>query len=284
MRRARRMEPTSARSALYNVMDRAVRKAARSLVHDFGEVEHLQVSVKGPGDFVSTADLQAERILKAELSRARPEFGFLMEEGGEEKGTDPHHRWVVDPLDGTTNFLHGIPQFCISVALERDGEPIAGVVHDPLRDEFFYAERGVGAFMNDRRLRVSARSQLNDAVIGTGIPFRARGDHPRYLKMLEAVMANTAGVRRMGAAALDLAYVAAGRFDGFFELGLSRWDMSAGLLIVREAGGFAGEIEGGRNPLASGSVIASNDRLQGPFSRLLRAADREQNVKTTTPA
>lgn len=284
MRRARRMEPTSARSALFNVMDRAVRKAARSLVHDFGEVEHLQVSVKGPGDFVSTADLQAERIIKAELSRARPEFGFLMEESGEEKGADPHHRWVVDPLDGTTNFLHGIPQFCISVALERDGEPIAGVVHDPLRDEFFYAERGVGAFMNDRRLRVSARSQLGDAVIGTGIPFRARGDHPHYLKMLEAVMANTAGVRRMGAAALDLAYVAAGRFDGFFELGLSRWDMSAGLLIVREAGGFIGEIDGGRNPLASGSILASNDRLQGPFSRLLRAADREQNVKAATPA
>jgi myo-inositol-1(or 4)-monophosphatase len=279
MRRARRMEPTSARSALFNVMDRAVRKAARSLVHDFGEVEQLQVSVKGPGDFVSQADHQAERILKAELGRARPEFGFLMEESGEEKGSDPHHRWVVDPLDGTTNFLHGIPQFCISVALERDGDPIAGVVYDPLRDEFFYGERGVGAFMNDRRLRVSARNQLGDCVIGTGIPFRARGDHPRYLRMLEAVMGSTAGVRRMGAAALDLAYVAAGRFDGFFELGLSRWDMSAGIVIVREAGGFISEIDGGRNPLASGSIMASNDRLRGPLAELLQNADGEQKIK-----
>jgi myo-inositol-1(or 4)-monophosphatase len=280
MRRARRMEPTSARSALFNVMDRAVRKAARSLIHDFGEVEHLQVSVKGPGDFVSEADHQAERILKAELAKARPDFGFLMEESGEEKGKDPHHRWVVDPLDGTTNFLHGIPQFCISVALERDGEPIAGVVYDPLRDEFFYGEKGVGAFMNDRRLRVSARKDLANAVIGTGIPFRARGDHPRYLKMLEAVMGGTAGVRRMGAAALDLAYVAAGRFDGFFELGLSRWDIAAGMIIVKEAGGFITEIDGGRNPLASGSVLAANDRLQTPLSQLLRDANREQNVKS----
>ena len=275
MRRARRMEPTSARSPLFNVMDRAVRKAARSLIHDFGEVEHLQVSVKGPGDFVSTADHQAERILKAELGRARPDFGFLMEESGEEKGSDPHHRWVVDPLDGTTNFLHGIPHFCISVALERDGEPIAGVIYDPLRDEFFYGEKGVGAFVNDRRLRVSARNDLGDAVIGTGIPFRARGDHPRYLKMLEAVMGSTAGVRRMGAAALDLAYVAAGRFDGFFELGLSRWDVAAGMIIVKEAGGFVTEIDGGRNPLASGSVLATNDRLQTSLAQLLRDANRE---------
>ena len=280
MRRARRMEPTSARSALFNVMDRAVRKAARSLVHDFGEVEHLQVSVKGPGDFVSEADHQAERILKAELAKARPDFGFLAEETGEEKGADPHHRWVIDPLDGTTNFLHGIPQFCISVALERDGEPIAGVVYDPLRDEFFYGEKGVGAFMNDRRLRVSSRGNLGDCVIGTGIPFRARGDHPRYLRMLEAVMANTAGVRRMGAAALDLAYVAAGRFDGFFELGLSRWDTAAGIVIVREAGGFVSEIDGGRNPLASGSVLATNDRLRVPLAELLQNADREQKLKT----
>lgn len=279
MRRARSMEPSGARTALFNVMDRAVRKAARSLVHDFGEVEQLQVSIKGPGDFVSAADHQSERILMTELRRARPDFGFLMEEGGEEKGKDPHHRWVIDPLDGTTNFLHGIPQFCISVALERDKEPIAGVVYDPLRDEFFYAERGVGAFMNDRRLRVSARAQLSDAVIGTGIPFRSRGDHPYYLRMLEPVMANTAGVRRMGAAALDLAYVAAGRFDGFFELGLSRWDIAAGIVLVREAGGFVSEIDGGNNPLASGSVLATNQRLQGPLGRLLREANREQSVK-----
>jgi myo-inositol-1(or 4)-monophosphatase len=284
VRRSRDEPPRAARSALFNVMERAVRKAARSLIHDFGEVEQLQVSVKGPGDFVSNADLQAERILKAELSRARPDFGFLMEEGGEEKGNDERHRWVIDPLDGTTNFLHGIPHFCISVALERENDIVAGVVYDPMRDELFYAERGVGAFMNDRRLRVSARPQLADAVIGTGIPFRMRGDHPRYLRMLESVMANTAGVRRMGAAALDLAYVAAGRFDGFFELGLSRWDIAAGLVLVREAGGFVAEVEGGHNPLASGSVLATNDRLHGPLGRLLRSADREQIVKAPTEA
>ena len=216
------------RSALYNVMERAVRKAARGLVHDFGEIENLQVSVKGPADFVSTADLQAERTLKSELARARPDYGFLMEEGGATAG-DGRHRWIVDPLDGTTNFLHGIPHFAISVALEREAEIIVGLIYDPMRDEMFYAEKGMGAFVNDRRLRVSARANLADAVIATGIPFRERGNHPHYLKLLGAVMSQTAGVRRMGAAALDLAYVAAGRCDGFFEIGLSPWDMPAAL-------------------------------------------------------
>ena len=261
----------AARSALYNVMERAARKAARSLVHDFGEVENLQVSLKGPGDFVSTADLQAERILKAELSKARPDYGFLMEESGAERG-DGRHRWIVDPLDGTTNFLHGIPHFAISIALEREKEIVAGVIYDPMRDEMFYAEKGFGAFVNDRRMRVSARANLTDAVIGTGIPFRERGNHPHYLKLLEAVMGHTAGVRRMGAAALDLAYVAAGRFDGFFEIGLSPWDVAAGLLLVREAGGYVSEIDGGRDALNSGNVLAANDRLSAPLGKLLREA------------
>jgi len=261
----------AARSALYNVIERAVRKAARGLVHDFGEIENLQVSVKGPADFVSTADLQAERILKAELGKARPEFGFLMEEGGAVTG-DGRHRWIVDPLDGTTNFLHGIPHFAISIAVEREGEIIAGVVYDPMRDEMFYAEKGFGAFVNDRRLRVSARQQLGDSVIGTGIPYRERGDHPEYLKLLAAVMATTAGVRRMGAASLDLAYVAAGRYDGFFEIGLSPWDIAAGMLLVREAGGYVSEIDGGRDVLKSGNVLAANDRLSAPLGKLLRNA------------
>ena len=282
MSRVRDDRPRGARSAIYNVLERAVRKAGRSLVHDFGEVEQLQVSIKGPGDFVSAADLQSERILKAELQRARPAYGFLFEEGGEEPGEDPNTRWIIDPLDGTTNFLHGIPHFAISVALQRDGEIVAGAVYEPLRDEIYFAEKGVGAFVNDRRLRVSARTRLNEAVIGTGIPFRGRGDHPRYLRMLEAVMANTAGVRRFGSAALDLAYVAAGRFDGFFELGLSPWDTAAGLLLVREAGGFISEVEGGRNPLETGSVLATNDRLHGPLGRLLRGADRERKESVTT--
>lgn len=261
----------AARSALYNVMERAARKAARGLVHDFGEVEHLQVSVKGPADFVSTADLQAERTLKQELSRARPDYGFLMEEGGATPG-DGRHRWIVDPLDGTTNFLHGIPHFAISIALEREAELVAGVIYDPLRDEMFYAEKGVGAFVNDRRLRVSARQSLSDAVISTGIPFRERGDHPYYLKLLGAVMGQTAGVRRMGSASLDFAYVAAGRYDGFFEMGLSPWDIAAGVVLVREAGGYVSEIGGGRDILASGDVVAANDRLFDPLGKLLRTA------------
>src|SRR5215210_6255903 len=201
------------RSPVINVMVNAALKAARGLIRDFGEVEQLQVSVKGPSDFVSSADLRAEKTLKTELQRARPGYGLLFEEGGAAEGSDPHHRWIVDPLDGTTNFLHGIPHFSISIALERDGEVVAGLVYEPTRDEMFWAEKGVGAYLNDRRLRVSARRQLGDAVIGTGIPFRGRGDHPAYVATLARVMAATSGVRRFGAAALDLAYVAAGRFD-----------------------------------------------------------------------
>ncbi|MGQ0664279.1 MAG: inositol monophosphatase family protein [Pseudomonadota bacterium] len=272
------------RSPVFNVMERAARKAARRLVRDFGEVEQLQVSVKGPADFVSTADLEAERIIKAELSRARPDYGFLMEESGAQSGGDTSRRWIVDPLDGTANFLHGIPQFCISIALEADGDIVTGLVYDPLRDEMFAAEKGMGAFLNDRRLRVSARRELADAVIGTGIPPRERGDHPRYLRLLAGAMANTAGVRRMGAAALDLAYVAAGRFDGFFEHGLAPWDVAAGLILVREAGGFVSEIDGGANVLAGESVLAANDHLHARLARLLRAADRGARAPSRTVA
>ncbi len=262
----------AARSALFNVMERAARKAARGLVHDFGEIENLQVSVKGPSDFVSTADLQAERTLRQELSKARPDYGFLMEESGATAAGDGRHRWIVDPLDGTTNFLHGIPHFAISIALEREAEIIAGVIYDPMRDEMFYAEKGMGAYVNDRRLRVSARGNLAESVISTGIPFRERGDHPHYLKLLAAVMERTAGVRRMGAASLDLAYVAAGRYDGFFELGLSPWDVAAGIILVREAGGYVTEIGGGRDVLKSGNILAANDRLADPLGKILRAA------------
>ena len=260
-----------AQSALHNVMERAARRAGRGLIRDFGEVENLQVSVKGPGDFVSTADHAAERTLREELGKARPHYGFLLEESGEIKG-DGRHRWIVDPLDGTTNFLHGIPHFAISMALERDGELVAGLVYNPISDEMFFAEKGFGAFVNDRRLRVSGRAGLGDAVIGTGIPFREMGDHPRYLKALGAVMGATAGVRRIGAAALDLAYVAAGRLDAFFEFGLNPWDIAAGIVLVREAGGYIVEIDGGAKPLQSGNVLAANDRLLEPLGKLLRAA------------
>jgi myo-inositol-1(or 4)-monophosphatase len=197
-----------------------------------------------------------------------------MEESGASPGSDPRHRWIVDPLDGTTNFLHGIPHFAISIALERDGEIVAGVVYDPTRDEMFWAEKGVGAYVNEHRLRVSARRGLGDAVIGTGIPFRGRGDHPEYLASLAAVMGATAGVRRLGAAALDLAYVAAGRYDGFWEFGLSAWDVAAGILLIREAGGYVSDLAGGHDMLDAGTIIAANDHLHLPLAALVKDAMR----------
>jgi len=259
------------RSALFTVMERAARKAGRTLVRDFGEVEHLQVSVKGPGDFVSNADRKAETTLREELERARPGYGFLMEEGGEIAG-DGVHRWIIDPLDGTTNFLHSIPHFAISIALERGSDIVAGLIYNPVQDEMYWAERGQGAFLNHRRLRVSARRDFGEALIGTGIPFQARGDHPTYLRMLAAVMERTAGVRRAGAAALDLAYVAAGRLDAFWENGLNAWDIAAGVLMIREAGGFVEDFGGRENVLKTGNVIAANGHLLGPLGRVLRSA------------
>jgi len=260
------------RSTLINVMSRAADKAARGLKRDFGEVEQLQVSLKGPGDFVSTADTKADRILRQELSRARPDFGFLTEESGETAGRDSEHRWIIDPLDGTTNFLHGLPHFCISIALERAGEIVAGVILDPVKDETFWAEKGAGAYLNARRLRVSSRRQMATALIATGTPFGQRADRPRYLRQLDAIMASVADVRRLGAAALDLAYVAAGRYDGFWEYGLHPWDVAAGLLLVREAGGYISEPLGEGNPLISGDVLAANDHLHGPLLAALRQA------------
>lgn len=262
------------RSPILNVMANAALKASRGLLRDFGEVEQLQVSLKGPGEFVSTADLKAERTLKTELARARPGYAMLFEESGGAPGTDPRHRWIVDPLDGTTNFLHGIPHFAISIALERDGEIVAGLVYDPVRDEMYSAEKGLGAFVNDRRLRVSARRQLAEAVIGTGMPFGARGNRAGYLATLAAVMGATSGIRRIGAAALDLAYVAAGRFDGFWEFGLRPWDIAAGLLLVREAGGYVSDLSAGQAMMESGDVLAANDHLHLPLAALLREAQR----------
>ena len=258
------------RSAIIHVMAGAALKAARGLIRDFGEVEQLQVSVKGPGDFVTAADLKAERLIRTELQRGRPGYGFLMEESGGTPGTDPRHRWIVDPLDGTTNFLHGLPFFSISIALERDGEIVAGVIYEPIRDEMFWTEKGVGAYVNDRRLRVSARRQLGDAVIGTGLPFREHGDHAEYLRTLAPMMAATSGVRRMGVASLDLAYVAAGRLDGFWEFGLKPWDIAAGLLMVREAGGYATDFEGAHGLPASGDVLAANDHLHPVLLGMMR--------------
>ncbi|MDX8460892.1 inositol monophosphatase family protein [Mesorhizobium humile] len=251
-----------ARSALLNVMVQAAMKAGRSLSRDFGEVQNLQVSMKGPGDYVSQADRKAEEIVFTELSKARPGYAFLMEERGAVEGEDAQHRWIVDPLDGTTNFLHGIPLFSVSIALERQGQVVAGVVYNPAMDELYTAERGGGAFMNDRRLRVAGRSKLTDAVIGCGVPHLGRGQHGNFLIELRNVMAEVSGVRRLGSAALDLAYVAAGRMDGFWETGLSSWDIAAGILLVREAGGFVSDMDGAQDMLDNGEVVAGNELIQ----------------------
>jgi myo-inositol-1(or 4)-monophosphatase len=256
-------------------MIQAAYKAARGLTRDFGEIEKLQVSKKGPADFVTNADLRAEKILRGELARARPSFGFLLEEAGAIAGADESRRWIVDPLDGTLNFMHGIPHFSISIGLEQNGEMVAGLIYDPLRDELFHAEKGAGAFLNNHRLRVSSRDKLDDAVIATGISWRGRESHPSYPAELEAVTAKCAAVRRLGSAALDLAYVAAGRYEAFWEPGLSPWDIAAGWLIVREAGGYITEINGGAKPLVSGNVLAANDRLHRRLEMLLKAAAKK---------
>jgi myo-inositol-1(or 4)-monophosphatase len=258
------------RSALLNVMIGAARKAARTLKRDFGEVEHLQVSLKGPANFVTAADRRAEQTLQAELAKARPNYGFLGEEGGRRSGGDKTHTWIVDPLDGTTNFLHGIPQFAISIALERTGTIVAGVVYNPVTDELFTAERGKGAFLNDRRLRVAARKNLSEAVIGCGMPHLGRGDLGLGLREIAAVQDKVAGLRRFGAAALDLAFVAAGRLDGFWERNLSPWDMAAGLLLVREAGGFVSDIDGADAMFEKRHIVAGNEVMHRELQSLLK--------------
>jgi myo-inositol-1(or 4)-monophosphatase len=251
-----------ARSALLNVMVQAAMKAGRRLSRDIGEVENLQVSVKGPGDFVSAADRQAEKIIFEELGKARSNFGFLMEERGEVKGSDPQNRWIVDPLDGTTNFLHGIPVFAISIALEREGQIIAALVYNPVMDELFTAEKGKGAFLNDKRLRVANRREMSDCVFATGIPHLGKPAHGDYLEQQSRVMRNASGVRRFGAAAIDLCYVAAGRFDGFWETGLSPWDMAAGILMIREAGGFVTDFSEGQDMFGTTSIVAGNEIIR----------------------
>ncbi len=250
-----------ARSALLNVMVQAAFKAGKSLSRDFGEVQNLQVSVKGPSDYVSQADRKAEKIVKDELMKARPTYGFVGEESDEIKGTDGAHRWIVDPLDGTTNFLHGIPQFAVSIALERNGEIVAAVVFNPATDELYTAEKGGGAFLNDRRLRVAARKELSDAVVICGVPHLGRGNHGKFLVELRHVMGEVAGVRRFGAASLDFAYIAAGRCDGFWEVGLAAWDIAAGILLIKEAGGWVSDFDGKTNMLETGSVVAGNEYI-----------------------
>lgn len=261
-------------SALLNVMIAAARKAARALKRDFGELEKLQVSLKGPGNFVTAADRRAEETLYAELMKARPGYGFLGEEGGRREGADKTHTWIVDPLDGTTNFLHGIPQFAISIALEREGTVVAGLIYNPANEEMFIAERGKGAFLNEQRIRVAARKRLGDAVIACGLPHRGHGNIALSRKETGAVQEHVAGLRRFGAAALDLAWVAAGRLDGYWERDLKAWDMAAGLILVREAGGFVSDCDGGDDMFHKSHIAAGNESIQKELLAVLKAAGK----------
>lgn len=257
-------------SANLNLMIKAARKAGRSLVKDFREVEQLQVSSKGPGDFVSRADKEAERIIKEDLRNARPSYGWLGEETGEEAGEDPTRRWIVDPLDGTTNYLHGLPHWAVSIALEHKGEIVAGVVFDAAKDEMYWAEKGGGAYCNETRLRVSGRRVMLESIFATGVPFGGKSTLPATLQDLARLMPVCAGVRRFGSAALDLAYVASGRYEGYWERGINSWDIAAGLIIVKEAGGFVGPVREGRDIFESGAVIATNGNMFEPLCKILR--------------
>ncbi|CAN5539099.1 inositol monophosphatase [Phenylobacterium sp. 20VBR1] len=262
----------STQTALLKVMSDAARKAARGLNRDFGELLELQVSKKGAADFVSAADLKAEQTIFEMLSKARPGYSFLGEERGLIEGTDKTHTWIVDPLDGTTNFLHAIPHFAINIALQREGAIVAAVTYNPITNELFWAEKGKGCFVNDKRLRVAARQHLNESVLATGIPFLGHGQHATFLKELHQISQRVAGVRRFGAAALDLAFVAAGRFDGYWERDLKPWDLAAGLLLVSEAGGKVTTADGGEDMLTAGSICASNLELHPLIQQRLRAA------------
>jgi myo-inositol-1(or 4)-monophosphatase len=250
-----------ARTALLNVMVQAVLKAGRSLTRDFGEVENLQVSLKGPGDFVSAADRRADEVLIGELRKARPAYSFLTEESGTIAGSDESHRWIIDPLDGTTNFLHGIPLFAVSLALERDGQLVAGVIFNPILNELYVAEKGSGAFLNDRRLRVAARRNLADCVISTGLPGIGRNIRDTAIPQINRLMPKVAGLRRSGSAATDLAWVASGRYDGYWENGVSPWDTAAGIVLVREAGGIITDANGNGDMFATNTVVAGNETI-----------------------
>jgi myo-inositol-1(or 4)-monophosphatase len=269
-----------AQSGVITVMERAARKAGARLRRDFGEVEHLQVSRKGPSDFVSRADTQTERTLYDELLRARPDWGFLMEEAGSIDGAPGKPRWVVDPIDGTSNFLHGLPHFAISIAVQEPradgswGDIVAGLVYQPVTDESYWAERGRGAWLHDRRLRVSSRRDLSEALVATGIPYQGHGDFSQWSRIFGAIGPEVAGIRRFGVASLDLAFVASGRFDGFWESDLELWDVAAGMLLVKEAGGFVTDFRGGERAVERREFLAANDALHSRLHKLVAGALR----------
>lgn len=261
-------------SALINVMVKAARRAGRSLKRDLGEVENLQVSLKGPANFVSAADKRAEEMLYDDLTKARPGYGFIGEEGGTREGADKSHTWIVDPLDGTTNFLHGIPQFAISIGLQRDGVMIAGLIYNPANDELYIAERGKGAFLNDTRIRVASRRRMDECVIACGMPHIGRGDLDLSRAEMTAIQSRVAGLRRFGSAALDIAFVAAGRLDGYWERNLKPWDIAAGLIILREAGGIISGIRGDDDPLKTGNVLCGNEYVHGEIVKILKPLEK----------
>jgi len=266
-------------AGLIRVMERAARKAGSRLRRDFGEVAHLQVSRKGPADFVTKADRAAERTLWDELRAARPDWGFLMEEGGSIDGDPGKPRFIIDPLDGTTNFLHGLPHFAISIAVQEPkldgsgwGEVTHALVYQPITDESYWAEKSRGAWLHDARLRVSARRDLTDSLIATGVPFAAHGNMAEWSRIAETVAPRVAGIRRFGSAALDLAWVAAGRYEGFWESDLQPWDTAAGCLLVREAGGFVSDWRGRSNAICDKTVLAGNDAIHSKLHKLLVGA------------
>ena len=257
-------------SALLNVMIKAARKAGRNLKRDLGEIEHLQVSLKGPANFVTVADKRAEETIYDELTKARPGYGFIGEEGGAREGTDKSNVWIVDPLDGTTNFLHGIPHFAVSIALQREGALIAGLVYNPANDDLFVAEKGKGAFLNDQRLRVAGRKLLNESIIACGLPHIGRGDFRLSQAEMSLLQPRVAGLRRFGAASLDLAWVAAGRLDGYWERNLSVWDMAAGIVLVREAGGYVSDVDGDDYTFETRDIVAGNEAIKSELVKLLK--------------
>ena len=259
-------------SPALNVMVAAARKAGRALIRDFGELENLQISMKGPADFVTSADQRTERTLLEELQKARAGYCFLLEEAGLIEGPDKTHRFIIDPIDGTTNFMHGIPQFAISIGLEREGQLVSGVIYNPVTDEMFTAEKGHGAYLNEKRLRVAARKKLDNSVFATGIPFMGHGEQGKFSAELSTMMGLCAGIRRFGAASLDLAYVAAGRFDGFWERGLKPWDMAAGILMIKEAGGVVSDMNGGSGMMEHGHIVCANETLHPVLVKTLKAA------------
>ncbi|MGB9142886.1 MAG: inositol monophosphatase family protein [Aestuariivirga sp.] len=263
-----------AASPSMTIMIAAVRKAARGVQRDYGELSNLQVSVKGPGDYVTAADKRCEKVLRAELEKARPGYGFLMEESGAVKGTDPDHRFIIDPIDGTTNFMHSLPLFAISIALERKSEIVAAVTYNPITDELFTAEKGAGAFLNNHRLRVANRKDIHEALVGCGIPHRGGDGQAEHRAELALLQAKAIGIRRLGSATLDLAYVAAGRMDAFWERNLHPWDLAAGILLIREAGGFTSDCDSEANPLQTGNIVAANADLLPLLKKELAAAKK----------